>query len=237
MLTMTGVGHAYDGHPVLEDIDLRLEPGQVLAIVGRSGCGKTTLLQIASGLIAPSRGRVENRFRRPAYVFQEPRLLPWRTAWQNIAFGLKAAGASAAEQRRVASALIERLGLAGAADKYPHELSGGMRQRVALGRALAIEPDLLLLDEPFGALDPGLRADMQRLVLDLLAERQVAALFVTHDLTEAVRMGDALIALSPAPGRIIARVPLGRTPRTDADAYVQRTVAAIWPQVSAAYPD
>jgi len=237
VLTMTGVGHDFGSGPVLEGIDLRLEPGQVLAIVGRSGCGKTTLLQIASGLIAPTRGRVENRFRRLAYVFQEPRLLPWRTAWQNIAFGLKAAGASAGEQRRVASALIERLGLSGAADRYPHELSGGMRQRVALGRALAIEPDLLLLDEPFGALDPGLRADMQRLLLDLLAERQVAALFVTHDLTEAVRMGDALIALSPAPGRIIARVPLGRTPRTDADAYVHRTVAAIWPQVSAAYPD
>ncbi|OTA40904.1 MAG: nitrate/sulfonate/bicarbonate ABC transporter ATP-binding protein, partial [Symbiobacterium thermophilum] len=182
MLIMEGVSHAYGGHPVLEDIDLRLEPGQVLAIVGRSGCGKTTLLQIASGLLSPTRGRVENRFRRLAYVFQEPRLLPWRTAWQNIAFGLKAMGAPPAEQRRVASALIERLGLAGAADKYPHELSGGMRQRVALGRALAIGPDLLLLDEPFGALDPGLRADMQRLLLDLLAERKVAALFVTHDL-------------------------------------------------------
>jgi len=237
MLTMTGVGHDYGSVRALVGVDLQLEPGRIIAIVGQSGCGKTTLLHIAAGLLAPTRGRVENRFRRPAYVFQEPRLLPWRTAWQNIAFGLKAQGAPPATQRRVAETLIERLGLAGAADKFPHELSGGMRQRVALGRALAIDPDLLLLDEPFGALDPGLRSGMQRLLLDLLAERRLAALFVTHDLAEAVRMGDELIALSPAPGRVIARVVLGRTPATDADVYVHQTVAAIWPQVSAAYPD
>lgn len=235
MLTMASVGHDYGTVTALADIDLTLMPGQIVSIVGRSGCGKTTLLQIAAGLLTPTRGKVQSRFERPAYVFQEPRLLPWRTALQNIAYGLKAAGAPAERQRAVAMGLIERLGLQGAANQYPHQLSGGMRQRVALGRALAIEPDLLLLDEPFGALDPGLRADMQRLLLDLLTERHLAALFVTHDLAEAVRMGDQLIALSPSPGRIIAREALGRTPAIDADQYVQQTVAAIWPRVATAY--
>lgn len=235
MLTMTAVGHDYGPLTALADIDFTLEPGQILSIVGRSGCGKTTLLQIAAGIILPTRGRVENRFQRVAYVFQEPRLLPWRTAAQNIAYGLKAAGAPPERQRRAAATLIERLGLAGSANRYPHQLSGGMRQRVALGRALAIEPDLLLLDEPFGALDPGLRSEMQRLLLDLLRERNLAALFVTHDLAEAVRVGDELIVLSPAPGRVIAHESLGRTPATDPDQYVQQTVAAIWPRVASAY--
>jgi NitT/TauT family transport system ATP-binding protein len=210
MLTLEAVSHSFGQGPVLEGVSLTLAPGQVLAITGPSGCGKTTLLHIAAGLLRPSQGSVTNTFTRSAYVFQEPRLLPWRTARQNLAFGLKAMGVAPAERRAAAERLAARLGLEGALDRYPHQLSGGMRQRVALGRALAVDPDLILLDEPFGALDSARRKSMQDLLLGLLAERGAAALFVTHDLSEAERVGDELLVLSPAPGRILTRSSTNR---------------------------
>ncbi|MDF2628824.1 MAG: transporter related protein [Symbiobacteriaceae bacterium] len=205
MLKLTAISHDYGQGTVLADISLDLAPGRVLALTGPSGCGKSTLLHMAAGLVTPGAGHVSNTFRRTACVFQEPRLLPWRTARENIAFGLKALGVRGAERRSRSEALARRLGLEDALAKYPHQLSGGMRQRVALGRALAVEPDLLLLDEPFGALDAGRRAELQEMLLSLLRERGLAALLVTHDLAEAERLGDELVVLSGAPGRVLER--------------------------------
>lgn len=196
-------------------------------MAGPSGCGKTTLLNIAAGLVTPTSGAVDNRFERTAYVFQEPRLLPWRTALDNIAFGLKAVGVPSGERRKTASALSERLGLRESAGKYPHQLSGGMQQRVALGRALAIDPDLLLLDEPFSALDIGRRRELQAFVLGLLDQGRLAALFVTHDLAEAVRMADELIVMSPSPGSVAYRWRQARPPRDRDDPYVYEAVSAL----------
>lgn len=205
MLALESVSHAFRQGPVLTGVSLTLEPGRVLAITGPSGCGKSTLLNIAAGLLAPSAGRVACSFRRTAYVFQEPRLLPWRTARENMAFGLKAMGVDRAGRYARVEALAGRLGLGEALGRFPHQLSGGMRQRVALGRALAVEPDLLLLDEPFSAVDPARRGELQELVLGLLAERNLAAVIVTHDLAEAEHMAHEWLLLSAAPGRVIER--------------------------------
>lgn len=202
MLSFTDVSHQYQQTIVIDHISFVLGRGQILAIVGPSGCGKTTLLNIAANLITPSQGQVDNKFQQTAYVFQDPRLLPWRTTGENMTFGLKAQGVPVSERRQLAEQLAEQLGLQETLDKYPHQLSGGMRQRTAIGRALAIQPDLLLLDEPFSALDVGLRHELQNLTLELLAHRGVSALFVTHDLAEAVRMGDKMMVLSPTPGQV-----------------------------------
>jgi len=228
MLTLTAICHDYGTGLVLDRVSLTLEPGSVVALTGPSGCGKTTLLNIAAGLLEPSGGSVESGFLRAAYVFQEPRLLPWRTALDNIAFGLKALGVPAAERRNKARTLGYRMGLDDTAlRQYPHQLSGGMRQRVSLGRALAVEPDLLLLDEPFSALDRSRRAELQELLLGLIAERRLAALFVTHDLAEAVRMGDELVMLSPAPSRVSDRFRPDRPPAERDDLYVYETLSAL----------
>ncbi|MCS6880291.1 MAG: ABC transporter ATP-binding protein [Oscillochloridaceae bacterium] len=225
MLRLTDISHHYGQTPVLDRVSLELPKGRVICLVGPSGCGKTTLLHIAAGLFPPSGGEVTNHFRRIAVVFQEPRLLPWRNTRDNIAFGLKAHGVVRAERRGIAERLGARLGLDEALDRYPHQLSGGMRQRAALGRALAVEPELLLLDEPFSALDVGLRRDLQNLFLELIAERGLAALFVTHDLTEAVRIGDEVMVLTPAPGRVVEHWQQSRSAPQRDPVYVYETVA------------
>ncbi|MEZ7195356.1 ATP-binding cassette domain-containing protein [Pseudodesulfovibrio karagichevae] len=224
MLTWENVSHDYGTGPVLTGVGLRVPPGEVLALAGRSGCGKTSLLNMAAGLLAPTAGRVANTFSHTACVFQEPRLLPWRRTVDNIAFGLKALGLPRAERLASARRLAGRMGLApGDLEKYPGALSGGMRQRASLARALAVEPDLLLLDEPFSALDVGLRRELQDLVRSLIDERGLAAVFVTHDLSEAVRMSDRIVILAPSPGRVVLeqRIPEPFAAR-DAD-FVRRT--------------
>jgi len=227
MLHLTDIQHQYGQTVVLDRVSLTVTPGQVVALTGPSGCGKTTLLHIAAHLLTSSAGRVENQFRQTAFMFQEPRLLPWRTALDNIAFGLKARRMRRRERHEIARTVAERLGLAAACAQYPHQLSGGMRQRVALGRALAIDADLLLMDEPFSALDIGLRRELQNLVLRLLAERGLAALVVSHDLTEAVRLCDELLVLSPSPGRVVYRWQQQRPPAERSDSYLYTTVAAL----------
>jgi NitT/TauT family transport system ATP-binding protein len=196
-LSFERIGHAFLGRPVLEDVHLALADGELVALVGPSGCGKTTLLAIAADLVKPLRGRVRRSYRRHAIVFQEPRLLPWFTARDNIAYGLANLGMSRRERNEIADARANDVGLAPIElGKYPAELSGGMRQRVAVARALAVQPDIIFFDEPFTAVDVGLRRTLQDLVVRMAHEKHFSGLFVTHDLAEAVRLADRLAILS-----------------------------------------
>ena len=209
--------------PVLHEISLDVFEGELVAIVGPSGCGKSTFLNAVDGLIGVSEGEilVDGRtIDRPgpdrAVVFQHDCLFPWRTVAQNVIYGLELQGRLAKQDMQArASALIELVGLRGFADHYPHELSGGMRQRVNIARALVMEPQLLLLDEPFAALDAQTREFMQVELLKILARTRTTALFITHQINEAVFLGNRVVVLSARPARIkeIIDVDLP-TPRT-----------------------
>jgi NitT/TauT family transport system ATP-binding protein len=186
---------------VLTNVDLDLPEASLTLLTGPSGCGKSTLLALAAGLLAPDAGRVTHRCRRLAMVFQDPTLLPWRTAVDNVAFALKGLGLPAPERRARARAALDMVGLGPKEHgKYPRELSGGMRQRVALARALVIDPDLLLCDEPFSALDERARHEMWQLLADLRRRASVAVLVVSHDRAEAAAVADRVVGL--AQGRI-----------------------------------
>ena len=187
MLKLSGISHRYGEHPVLTNQALTLCSGQRLALMGPSGCGKTTLLRIAMGLLSATEGTVENTFRKTAVVFQEPRLLPWRTALENVNLVL-GDGKATLEK---AGAFLEQVQLSDAADKYPRELSGGMQQRVAVARALAAEGDLLILDEPFKAMDEALREQ----IITLVARTKAAILLVTHEETEAKALGGEIVRM------------------------------------------
>lgn len=227
-LLIDGLAHAYALRTVLEDITLELPAGRILALVGPSGCGKTTLLHLTAGLLTVQTGELCNGFARPATVFQQPRLLPWKTTRDNIALGLKAAGLRHAECQLRTTAAAEAVGLdAAALNQFPHQLSGGMQSRAALARALVLEPDLLLMDEPFSALDIGLKAQLHRLLLDHQHARQVAVLIITHDLTEAVRLADAILVMAPDPGRIVHRFELAQPAALRDDDFVHATTAQL----------
>lgn len=202
MLNLKKVSLELGPNSILESVDLCVQPGESVCLVGPSGCGKTSLLRLAAGLIQETSGSIENQFTCTAAVFQEPRLLPWRRMLDNIALGLKARGVPRNERLAKAQELADSVGLKDQHTLFPHELSGGMQQRVALARALAIGADFLLLDEPFSALDVGLRNEAQELVQHLVVDQGIASLLVTHDLTEALRIAHRVIVISGAPGQV-----------------------------------
>lgn len=206
LIRFVGVGKTYprSAGPVLADINLDVRPGELIALVGPSGCGKSTLLNVLAGLTTVSEGAVQlaEPDLRSAYVFQSPRMLPWRSVRANVEFGLEQAGYDKAERRRRAQSALELVHLGEHGDKYPHELSGGMQQRAALARGLALDPQLLLLDEPFGALDALTRTYLQEELRTIVRRSGTTALLVTHDIDEALLLADRVVVMSSRPARI-----------------------------------
>jgi NitT/TauT family transport system ATP-binding protein len=233
-LVAQGVGHAYGALPVLDGIDLRVGPGEIVALVGPSGCGKSTLLGILGGLIAPDRGGVFVEGEPPAdslnpftFVFQDFALLPWRTVAGNVALPLEHHPLSAAARAERVTAALARLGLAEFRDAFPKQLSGGMRQRVGIARALVVRPAVLLMDEPMSALDAQTRELLMEDFLALWLDQRVAAVYVTHNLAEAARLADRIIVLTRRPGRIGAVVPIAIPQRERAGAAAQAELAVL----------
>jgi NitT/TauT family transport system ATP-binding protein len=242
-LCLAGVSHAYaepDGgnRLVLDGIDLAVALGEFVCLVGASGSGKTTLLRIAGGLTAPTEGRVElGQGSRAGFVFQADSLMPWRTVNANVGLGLELRGLPRARREQVVRDTLRLVKLERFGRHFPHELSGGMRQRVNIARALAIEPSILLMDEPFASLDAQTRTVMQDELLALCEQLHATVLFVTHQIEEAVLMADRIVVMSSSPGRIVEIVapPFAR-PRP-ADLRLTReftaTVEHVWSLIKA----
>ncbi len=193
-------------YTAVSEVTLSIGEGEFVAVVGPTGCGKSTLLNVAAGLLAPSSGEVRvfgealaGINRRAGYMFQTEALMPWRSAASNVMAGLEVAGVGAGEARARAEDWLRRVGLGGFGDRYPHQLSGGMRKRVALAQTLILDPDIILMDEPFSALDIQTRQLMENEVLELWAAQRKAVLFITHDLDEAIAMADRVVIMSAGP--------------------------------------
>lgn len=215
MLQISHLFADYGGKPALDDISLTLDSGELLVVLGPSGCGKTTLLNLIAGFVPYQRGSillegkpVDGPGAERGVVFQHEGLLPWRNVQDNVGFGLQLAGVEKAQCQQVAQEMLKKVGLEGAGKRFIWQLSGGQRQRVGIARALAANPQLLLLDEPFGALDAFTREQMQTLLLTLWHETGKKVLLITHDIEEAVFMATELVLLSPGPGRVLERLPL-----------------------------
>ncbi|HBQ9344005.1 TPA: taurine ABC transporter ATP-binding subunit [Klebsiella pneumoniae] len=215
MLQISHLSADYGGKTALADINLTLESGELLVVLGPSGCGKTTLLNLIAGFVPYQHGsitlegqQVTGPGAERGVVFQNEGLLPWRNVQDNVALGLQLAGVDKAQRRQAAAQMLKKVGLEGAEKRFIWQLSGGQRQRVGIARALAANPQLLLLDEPFGALDAFTREQMQTLLLKLWHETGKQVLLITHDIEEAIFMATELVLLSPGPGRVVERLRL-----------------------------
>lgn len=227
---------------VLEDINLTINEEEFVALVGPSGCGKSTLLNITAGLLEPTEGTVkfteveEKHQPRLSIVFQETGLFPWRNVHDNIAFGLETAGMAEPQREERIKHYIELVGLNGFEKAFPHQLSGGMRQRVGIARALAIEPDLLLMDEPFSALDAQTRTIMQEELVTLWEKTRLTTLYVTHNIQEAVMLADRVVLLSRRPGKIssILKIDIPREDRGKQEhaEEISEYINKIWEHIS-----
>ena len=228
-------------YTAVDATDLRIASDEFVSVVGPTGCGKSTLLNIAAGLLEPSAGRVEvfgQALRginpRAGYMFQTESLMPWRTALENVAAGLEFRGVSQVEREDQARAWLARVGLAGFEDRFPHQMSGGMRKRTSLAQTLILDPDLILMDEPFSALDIQTRQLMENEVLALWLAKRKAVLFITHDLDEAIAMSDRVVVMSAGPasrpiGEFVIDLPRPRdVAEIRLDARFNALHAAIW---------
>jgi NitT/TauT family transport system ATP-binding protein len=218
LIRFSKVDLAFSNRKILEGLDLEIMRGEIVCLVGPSGCGKTTALRVATGLLAPTAGAVAfggapilGPRRDVAIVFQDygKALLPWRTAAGNVSLALEAAGTPRAGRAARIAALLAKVGLPHHADKYPSQMSGGMQQRLQIARCLAQEPAALMMDEPFGALDAMTRQELQDEMLQIATTTGATILFVTHDLEEAIYVGDRVIGLLPQPGRIGIELKIG----------------------------
>jgi ABC-type nitrate/sulfonate/bicarbonate transport system ATPase subunit len=258
VIEVVGVHKAFDGHQrgggtveALRDVNLRVEDNEFLTVLGPSGCGKTTLLRAIGGLVSWSRGEIRIDGKPVvgpgpdrAMVFQNVALLPWDTVLSNVAFGLELRGVPKAERERKAMELIDLVGLSGFERRMPRELSGGMQQRVGLARALAVEPKVLLMDEPFGALDEQTRRILQEELLRIWERTRTTVVFVTHSMDEAVLLGDRIALFTARPGTVeeVLRVPLPR-PRSRDVGSIERSAefvairSHLWERLREMQPD
>lgn len=221
----------------LQEIDLAVREGEFVAIIGPSGCGKSTLLRMFADLAQPSAGKVAiNRTTdgpSNAMVFQEYALFPWRTILDNVAFGLENRGIPRAERHRIAAHFLRRVGLGGFMNAYPHQLSGGMRQRAGIARAFATNPEVLLMDEPLGALDAQTRLLLQELLLEIWEQERKTVIYVTHSLEEAILLADRVVVFTARPGRIKAIFDVGlprpRSLEQKSSATFNELQSELWP--------
>ena len=219
-VSCVGVGMIWNAgskraHEALTDIDLEIEAGEFVVLLGPSGCGKSTLLYLIAGLEEPTSGVISAHGEpvtgpgpERSLIFQETSLFPWLNVWQNVSFGLSVRGVPTEQRKETARQVLGRVGLSDAFEKRPDELSGGMRQRVAVARALAMQPKVLLMDEPFAALDVQTRVKMQGFLLDVWDVSKASVLFVTHHIDEAIALADRIVVFTARPGRIKAIVPI-----------------------------
>lgn len=225
-LEVKNLSFAFGFETILKDINFTLHEGEILSIVGPSGAGKTTLLHLCAELLDLDEGSLKNSFKSSSFAFQEPRLLPWRTTIENISLGLRALKIKDFEKRSQKIALdfgLEKEDF----EKFPKDLSGGMKQRASFARALVVNPELLFLDEPFSALDIGLKKELQTYLLNHVQKTCMSIFFITHDLMEAIRLSDRILLLQADPGKIVETFTIDKPKFQRDDSYVYKTVAKL----------